>query len=51
MCVNCDELDKKIARYNRLSASISDRTTIDRFLQIVAEMEAEKVARHSEEKK
>ena len=51
MCTKCEELDKKIARYNRLSDSIGDLTSINRFREIVWEMEAEKAALHPEEQK
>lgn len=51
MCTKCNELDKRIARYSRLSGLVSDRFTIDRFDQVVAEIEAEKAALHPEQKK
>jgi len=51
MCTKCDELNKRIRRYNRLSASINDPTIIDRFNQLVAELESEKVALHADEMK
>jgi hypothetical protein len=51
MCTKCDVLNKRIRRYNRLSASINDPTIIDRFNQMVAELEAEKVALHADEMK
>ena len=51
MCTKCEELNKRITRYNRLSASINDPTIIDRFNQLVAELEAEKVALHADEMK
>lgn len=46
MCDRCDDLDKKIAQYRRLSEAIGDLTTIDRFREIVWKMQAEKVALH-----
>lgn len=46
MCDKLNQLGKKITRYARLSSSISDQLTVDRFKQLIAEMEAEKPALH-----
>ena len=42
MCDKCKELEKKIERYRRLTFSINDQLTIDRFNQLIKETEAEK---------
>jgi hypothetical protein len=49
MCSKCDNLDKKIAKYRRLSDAVGGLTTINRFREEIWRMQAEKVALHSEE--
>jgi hypothetical protein len=51
MCEKCKELDQKIARYIRLSASITDQPTIERFMALVAELGARMSALHPEQEK
>lgn len=51
MCDKCNELDKKIAHYSKLSASITDQLTVERLLALIAEMEAQKIVFHPEQKK
>ena len=51
MCDKCNELDKKIAHYAKLSASITDQLTVERLIAMIAEMEAQKTALHPEQKK
>jgi len=47
MCDKCAELEKKIERYRRLTFSITDQLTIDRFNQLVKDAEAEKASKKS----
>jgi hypothetical protein len=51
MCDKCRELDDRIEHYRRLAASINDKLTIDRIEELVANLAAEKVALHPEQKK
>ena len=51
MCVECQELEKKIERFRRVAASINDQLTIDRLNQLIKETEAEKAALHREQQK
>ena len=46
MCEKCRELEKKIERLRRLTASINDQLTIDRLNQLIKDTEAEKAALH-----
>jgi hypothetical protein len=48
MCHQCDDLDKTIERYRRLLRSIDDQLTTDRTNELIAEMEAKKLALHPE---
>jgi hypothetical protein len=50
MCDKCRKLDERIKHYRRLAASINDKLTIDRFEELVANLEAEKAALHPEQK-
>jgi hypothetical protein len=50
MCDKCAELDEKIARYRRISSSISDQLTIDRISVLIAELEAQQAALHREQR-
>jgi hypothetical protein len=49
MCDKCVELGGKIARYERLSKSISDQLTIDRINELVRQIKAQKTALHAEQ--
>ena len=49
MCEKCIEIDGKIARYQRLSGSITDQLTLDGIKLIVEQMKAEKQALHPEQ--
>ena len=46
MCDKCDETDRRIAHYTLLSRSVMDRAALDRIAEIIAEIRAEKGARH-----
>lgn len=46
MCEKCDEIDKKIERYRQIKRSIMDQLTVDRTMQLIAELEASKAALH-----
>jgi hypothetical protein len=50
MCDKCAELDKKIEHYRKLSASISDRLTLDGIKALIEEKQAQKAALHPEQK-
>jgi hypothetical protein len=50
MCEKCAEIDKRIEHYERIVASINDQLTINRFKELVANLEAEKAALHPEQK-
>ena len=49
MCEKCVELDEKIERYRRITLSIVDPVTIDRAKELIADMEAQKIALHPEQ--
>ena len=51
MCDKCQELEKKIERYRRLTFSINDRLTIDRFNQLIKDTEAEKAKLHPDQQR
>jgi hypothetical protein len=51
MCEKCKELDEKIARYGRLSASITDQPTVERFMALIVAFEARKSDFHPEQEK
>jgi hypothetical protein len=49
MCEKCEEIDKTIARYQRILLSIGDQVTVDRTKELIAELEAQKAALHPEQ--
>jgi len=46
MCEKCVEIDKTIERYRRILLSIGDQVTVDRTRELIADLEAQKVAYH-----
>jgi hypothetical protein len=50
MCDKCLELDSKIEHYRRISGSILDEVMINRLNELIAKLEAEKMALHPERK-
>jgi hypothetical protein len=50
MCDKCAELDKKIERYWKLSAAISDRLALDGIKAAIEDLQAQKAALHLEQK-
>jgi hypothetical protein len=46
MCAKCLEIDKTIERYRRILLAIDDKTTIDRAKEMIADLQAQKVALH-----
>jgi hypothetical protein len=44
MCDKCDEIDKTIERYRRLSERVTDQALIVRAKELIAEFEADKIA-------
>ena len=49
MCETCNELDKKIEHYEKISSSLNDQLTVDRIKALIAKLEAQKKALHSEQ--
>jgi hypothetical protein len=49
MCEKCVEIDQTIERYRKIQRSIGDPVTIDRAKELIAELEAQKVALHPEQ--
>ena len=50
MCDKCDELDKKIEHYRRILLSIGDQITVERIDAMIADLQAQKVALHPEQR-
>lgn len=48
MCEKCEEIDKTIARYQRILLLIGDQVTVDRTKELIADLEARKAALHPE---
>ena len=48
MCDRCNELDDKIAHYERLAVDITDKLTLDGIEQLIKRLKAEKVDLHGE---
>lgn len=48
MCEKCVEIDKAIARYQRILLSIFDQLTMDRIKESIADLKAKKAALHPE---
>jgi hypothetical protein len=46
MCHHCNRLDEIIGRYQNIFRSIKDQTTEDGAKLMIAELEAQKIARH-----
>jgi hypothetical protein len=49
MCEKCVEIDKAIDRYRNIQRSIGDQVTVDRTKELIADLEAQKVALHPAE--
>jgi hypothetical protein len=49
MCNKCDQVDEKIAHYLRLRGQINDQQMIEAIDQLLAKLEAEKLALHAKE--
>jgi hypothetical protein len=49
MCDKCIELDGKIAHYRWLASMITDQLTLDRIKELIAKLEWQKAAFHSEQ--
>ena len=50
MCDRCQELDEKIERYRTIAWAINDQRTVDKLVEMIAGMEAQKAALHPEQK-
>jgi hypothetical protein len=48
MCGKCLEIDKTIERFRQVKQSISDQLTVERAQEVIADLEAKKVALHPE---
>lgn len=49
MCDKCEEIDNRIEHYRRITRHILDREFNDRARELIAELEAEKVALHPQQ--
>ena len=50
MCDECEKLDKKIEHYETILVSIGDRATVERLTAMIADLQAQKVVLHPEQK-
>ena len=50
MCDKCEELDKKTEHYRRIRLSIGDQITVERIDAMIADLQAQKVTLHPEQK-
>jgi hypothetical protein len=50
MCEKCEQLDKKIGHYQKLLFGVSDQLTVDRIKSLIADLHAQKVVLHPEQK-
>ena len=48
MCEKCVEIDYTIERYRGIKERVSDQALVDRAKELIAELEADKAARHPE---
>jgi hypothetical protein len=51
MCSKCQQLEKKIERYRKVTYSINDRPTIDRLNELIKDMEDEKAKLHPDQQR
>ena len=49
MCIECDDIDATIARYQRLSKRVADPQMREAAAHLIAGLEAEKIALHAME--
>ena len=49
MCEKCVEIDKTIERYRRILLAIGDQITVERTRELIAKLQAEKLALHPEQ--
>ena len=49
MCDKCEEIDKKIEHYRRISSSITDQFTINGIKELIVRLEAQKAALHPDQ--
>jgi hypothetical protein len=50
MCEKCEQLDKKIGHYQKLLFGVTDQLTVDRIKSLIADLHAQKVVLHPEQK-
>jgi hypothetical protein len=50
MCEKCVEIDDRIATYQRIASRITDQPTIVGTKRLIADLQAQKAALHSERK-
>jgi hypothetical protein len=50
MCDKCEELDKKIEHYRKISSAIGDQITVERIKAMIEDLQAQKVVLHPEQK-
>jgi hypothetical protein len=46
VCEQCVEIDEKLRRYRQIVRSILDQATVDRAKELIADLEAQKLALH-----
>jgi hypothetical protein len=49
MCEKCDELDGKIAHYQRMASRITDQAVLDGIKELIERATAQKAALHPEQ--
>jgi hypothetical protein len=49
MCEKCVEIDKTIERYRRIIRAVGDQLTIDRTMDLITDLQAQKAALHPEQ--
>ncbi len=50
MCEKCDEIEVTIERFRQIKRSIGDQLTVERALEVIADLETQKAALHPEDK-
>jgi hypothetical protein len=48
MCEKCVEIDKTMERYRRILLAIGDQVTVERTRELIANLQAQKLALHPE---
>jgi hypothetical protein len=48
MCEKCGPIDDQLVRFRMLNSRIDDRQAVDEIKQVIQELEAQKLALHSD---